>query len=162
MVKMYLARNTFRKIVSAMLAISSNIFDFKRRLGPFFLLVVMLLSLAHQSKAGDEVLSARQLYEFCASSDQVLTTACRYFILGAIVGIELGDSAVLGPDRKLRARVKSHFCMPDDFRQSKMVDIFQNMIRALATKYPEDLNSPAISIVDTAMVVAFPCSRANR
>jgi Ssp1 endopeptidase immunity protein Rap1a len=119
-------------------------------------LVLLLLA---SSGANAEELSAGQLYAFCTSTDVVATTACRFFILGAVIGIGMGDGAAMGPDRRLRQKSKTHFCIPDDAPQSQMVTVFQDTVRLLMTKYPEDLNSPAVSIIDAAMNRAYPCAR---
>jgi hypothetical protein len=92
-------------------------------------------------------LSARELYEFCNSKDQVASTACRFFILGAVLGVGLGDGAVMGPDRKLRERARTHFCIPENVSQSTMVSVFQKTIGLLATTSPDDLKSPSVSMV---------------
>ena len=120
--------------------------------------IVLVFLLSNNVAVADE-LSARQLYEFCASTDMVSKTACRFFILGAVLGVGLGDSAVMGPDRQFRERPKTHFCIPSGILDSQMVDIFQRTAAVLAATYPNDLNSPAVSIVDAAMSHAFPCGR---
>lgn len=122
-------------------------------------LAVVLVFLA-SSAANAEELSG-QLYAMCTSKDEVATTACRFFIVGVVQGIGYGDSSVMGPDSHLRQRSTTHFCIPDDMRQSQMVSVFQNTVRLLVTKYPEDLKSPAVSIVDAAMDRAFPCAKSN-
>jgi hypothetical protein len=96
-------------------------------------------------------LSAGQLYEFCTSKEPVATSACRFFILGAVLGIGFGDGAIMGPDRQVRERKKTLFCIPDDMSQSQMVSIFVNTMRLVATKYPDDLKMPAISAVGAYM-----------
>jgi hypothetical protein len=123
-------------------------------------LALVFATLASHAANADE-LSAGQLYAFCTSTDAVATAACRFYILGVVQGIGMGDGATMGADRKLRSRNKTHFCIPDEASQARMVAVFQDTVRLLVTKYPEDLKSPAVSIVDAAMNHAFPCPRSN-
>ena len=121
--------------------------------------LAIVLAFLASNAANAEELSTGQLYEFCTSKDRVANSACRFFILGAVVGIGLGDGAIMGPDRQLRERKKTIFCMPDNVSQSQMVSIFVNTTRGLATIYPDDLKLPAVSVVSGSMNRAFPCSR---
>lgn len=123
-------------------------------------LAVVLVFLA-SSAANAEDLSAGQVYAFCTSKDDAVITACGLFILGVVEGIRFGDGAVMGPDRQLRQRSNTHFCIPDDMPQAQMVSVFQNAVTLLVSKYPEDLKSPAVSIIDAAMNRAFPCAKSN-
>src|SRR5215831_18653208 len=121
--------------------------------------LAIVLAFLASNAANAEELSAGQLYEFCTSKEPVATSACRFFILGAVVGINLGDGLIVGPDRQARERTNTHFCMPDDVSQEQLVSIFVNTMRLVATKYPDDLKMPAISAVGAYMNRAFPCSR---
>jgi hypothetical protein len=121
--------------------------------------LAIILAFLASNAANAEELSAGQLYEFCTSKEPVATSACRFFILGAVLGIGFGDGAIMGPDRQVRERKKTLFCIPDDMSQSQMVSIFVNTMRLVATKYPDDLKMPAISAVGAYMNRAFPCSR---
>jgi len=121
--------------------------------------LAIVLAFLASNAANAEELSAGQLYEFCTSKEPVATSACRFFILGAVVGINLGDGTVMGPDRQFRERKKTLFCIPDDMSQTQMVSIFVNAMRLVATKYPDDLKLPAISTVSASMSRAYPCSR---
>jgi Rap1a immunity proteins len=76
-------------------------------------------------------------------------------------GTSIGDGAEMGPDRRVKQRSKTHFCIPDDIPGSQMVSVLQNSVRLLVTEYPEDLKLPAVSIVDSAMNLAFPCPKSN-
>jgi hypothetical protein len=80
--------------------------------------LAIVLAFLASNAANAEELSAGQLYEFCTSKEPVATSACRFFILGAVVGINLGDGSIMGPDRQVRERKKTHFCMPDDVSQA--------------------------------------------
>jgi hypothetical protein len=121
-----------------------------------FAVILMLLA---SNVANAEDLSAGKLYAYCTSKDEMIAAGCGFFILGVVEGIRMGDGAEMGPDRQLRQRSHTHFCIPDDFPLPKMVSVFENSVKLLATKYPEDLKSPAVSIVDAAMNRAFPCAK---
>jgi Rap1a immunity proteins len=125
-------------------------------IGAFVCMVIVSFTPAHA-----EELSTGQVYAFCISKDEVARTACRFFILGAVLGINLGDGAVMGSDKQYRERSRTHFCIPDDIENSTMVSVFQNMVDLDVKKYPEDLKLPAISFVDAAMNRAYPCTKTN-
>jgi len=74
--------------------------------------LAIVLAFLASNAANAEELSAGQLYEFCTSKEPVATSACRFFILGAVVGINLGDGTVMGPDRQFRERKKNPFLHP--------------------------------------------------
>lgn len=55
--------------------------------------------------------------------------------------------------------VNTHFCMPETLTQAQMVAIFEYTVRQLIAKYPEDMKSPAISLVGAGMNRTFPCAK---
>jgi hypothetical protein len=105
---------------------------------------------------GQEELMAGVLYEFCKATDEVSKAACRFYILGAVQGVSLGDGARM-LDRRLVERKRSIFCTPNDMPVDQMVAIFVKNARLLEVAYPEDLKSPAVSIVAGAISQAYPC-----
>jgi hypothetical protein len=86
-------------------------------------------------------------------------TACRFYILGVFQGLELGDGAMVGRDGQMVERRKTIFCAPENVSQSQMVDVFQRTMQLLERAYPDDLKSPAVSLVATAMRRSYPCQR---
>jgi hypothetical protein len=118
---------------------------------------VVCLALVSSTAIGAEVLTVEQLYEFCTSKDEGANTACRFFIFGAVLGIEHGDGFVIGVDKKAVDRSKTHFCLPDNVPDSTMVSVFVKFTKFDLTKYPEDAKLPAISWVDAVMMRAYPC-----
>ena len=119
--------------------------------------LILIAALSISSPAVSEELTAGQLFAFCVAQDEIAQTACKYFILGAVTGITLGDSAVVGTNLRATPRTRSHHCAPDDMLARKLVEIFSTTVRQLASIHPEDLQFPAISIVDAAMLRNFPC-----
>ena len=119
--------------------------------------LMFIAALSISSPAVSEELTAGQLFAFCVSKDEIAQTACKYFVLGAVTGIELGDSAIVGANRQATPRSRSHHCAPDDMPANNLVEIFSTTVRQLASVRPEDLQLPAISIVDAAMLRNFPC-----
>ncbi|MGA7326833.1 MAG: Rap1a/Tai family immunity protein [Rhodomicrobium sp.] len=128
--------------------------DNRNRLG----IGAFLLFLVSCPPASAEV-TAGQLYEFCTSTDEMVKLGCGYFILGAVGGIRLGDSASLGPDGKLVERSPTHFCMPDGVSGPKMVSVFLKLSKLDFMKFPEDTKLSAIVFVDALMHIAYPCSK---
>jgi len=70
--------------------------------------------------------------------------------------MSLGNgSAMVGG--QMIEKPKTVFCMPDDFPQSAMVDIFVHHAEALFRAYPQDKQLPAISTLVSIMHKQFPC-----
>jgi len=115
-------------------------------------LAVSLLSFAAQA---DE-LSTGHLLEFCTSKDEMVQTACRFFILGAVLGVEAGDGMALSR-RKFTERTKTHFCPPDNVTGKEMVQTFVSYTNAVLLKYPDDTKLPAMSTLEAAMNFKYPC-----
>jgi Rap1a immunity proteins len=128
------------------------------RLVPMLLALIMGTFSCFSARADE--LNGGQLYAFCTSSDEVASTACRFFVLGAVTGIGLGDGSTRpAGGRTYVERKKTHFCIPDEMPQSDMVDVFVQTVRLLVMKYPEDIKLPAVSLVDAAMQRRFPCPK---
>jgi Rap1a immunity proteins len=106
-------------------------------------LIVLAVSLLSFAAQADE-LSTGQLLEFCTSKDEMIQTACRYFILGVVTGVEPGDGMVLS-GRQFTERTKTHFCAPANLPGSEMVRTFVSYTNALLLKYPDDIKLPALS-----------------
>ena len=119
--------------------------------------LMFIAALSISSPAVSEELTAGQLFAFCVSKDEIAQTACKYFVLGAVTGIGLGDTAIVGANGRATPRSLSHYRAPDNMPANKLVEIFSTTVRELATVHPEDLQLPAISIVDAAMLRTFPC-----
>jgi hypothetical protein len=86
-------------------------------------------------------------------------TACRVYIFGVVQGVGLGDGTMVGKDGKMVERRKTIFCAPDNMQQDQLVDVFQRTMRLLERAYPDDLKSPAVSLVAAAMQRSYPCQR---
>src|SRR5271165_3276586 len=117
-----------------------------------------VIAILASTGANADSLSAGQLYSFCVTKDEIAQTACRFYIMGVVQGVQFGDSAVRGPDGQFVQRDSTHFCIPWDFAQSRMVATFVDSATQLITKYPDDLKSPAQTIVDAAIAHSFPCT----
>ena len=52
---------------------------------------------------------------------------------------------------------RSIFCTPGDISVHQLVAIFVKNVRLLEVAYPEDLKSPAVSIVAAAVSQVYPC-----
>ncbi len=61
-----------------------------------FLTFVFLLTVGN---ARADELTAGDLYSFCVSNDKMVNTACRYYILGVVNGVRIGDSMYTGANR---------------------------------------------------------------
>jgi hypothetical protein len=121
------------------------------------LAAVIFGSAAAAIAAEGGVFTAGELFKFCTTNDEATHAACRFFIFGAALGLHLGDSVVVGEGLKWVPRTPKTFCIPDDTGQDEMVSIVVNDLRRLARAHPEDMKSPAISIVGATFTVSFPC-----
>jgi hypothetical protein len=116
---------------------------------------VMLASWFVGTAQADQIL-ANDLYEFCQSRDTVAKQACRYFILGAIEGMELGDGGRMVNGQMIE-RPKTVFCTPSPLPQATYVDIFVRRAGAIFQMYPQDRQLPAISLLMAILHKQFPC-----
>jgi len=66
---------------------------------------------------------------------------------------------MIGRDKNMVERRKTIFCIPDNIPQGQMVEIFQRTMQLLENTFPQDLKSPAISLVAAAMRQSYPCQR---
>jgi hypothetical protein len=78
---------------------------------------------------------------------------CGKYILGAAQGISLTAG---------RLDDKKTFCIPDNVGEPELVDIFVNTARIDFAAYPQDRNLPAVLMLATAIMQAFPCQDTNR
>jgi hypothetical protein len=119
-------------------------------------LTAVIFGLPAATAAESPVFSAGDLFAFCNTNDEVTNAACRFFIFGAALGLHFGDGVVM-QDGKFESRHPQTFCIPDNMGRDEMVSIAMNDLRRLARTHPDDLKSPALSIVAATFAVPFPC-----
>ena len=119
----------------------------------------LIIALVASGAAAADELTAGDLQSFCNARDEMIQAACRFFILGAVQGISLGDGSVSDGSGHYVPRNKTHFCIPDNTPQSQMITVFQTTIQEVARAHPEDLKLPAISVLDATLSRAFPCAK---
>jgi Rap1a immunity proteins len=124
--------------------------------GALFLAVLPIVS----TPATSAELTAGDLYSFCISKDEMVQTACRFYVLGVVQGVELGDGGYMDHStHKFVERTKTILCLPDGVGQSQMVlMVTEAMAKTFAT-YPSDKELPANSTVAAVMNRRFPCGR---
>jgi hypothetical protein len=124
--------------------------------GALFLAALPTIS----TPANSAALTSGDLYSFCISKDQVAQTACRFYVLGVVQGIQLGDGAYMDHStRNLVERKKTIMCLLDEVGQSQMVLIVIDAMAKDLAAFPDDKELPATSIAAAAMSRRFPCSR---
>ncbi len=106
--------------------------------------------------ASAEELSAGDLLDFCKSRDFAVQGTCRFYVLGAVQGVELGDGSKLVGGQFVE-KPKTVFCVPDKFPQSAMVNVFVQQAEAVFRMFPQDRKLPAISVLIGVMHRQFPC-----
>ena len=122
------------------------------------LLVFAVLLVAGTAQADE--LTAGDLYSFCTSNERVLSNACRFYILGVVQGVGLGDGTTMDASGKqMVERKKTIFCIPDDFSQSQMVGLVRDQLGLDFRAYPEDKNLAGVGMVAGVMRTKFPCTR---
>jgi Rap1a immunity proteins len=120
---------------------------------------LVLVSFFFIGAAKADELTAGDLYSFCTSSDQMASTACRFYILGVVNGVRLGDGMYLGANKIAVERKRTIFCNPDNMLQSEMVDLIKNFFSRNFKNHPEDKDLPADTTISAAMGTKFPCPR---
>jgi hypothetical protein len=127
-------------------------------LGVAALLVAVFLS-GIGSPANADELSAGDLFSFCTSNDEMVSTACRYYVLGVVQGVGLGDGSTMDASGKqMIERKKKIFCIPDDMPQSQMVSLVRDSLALDFKRYPDDRKLGAVGTVTSIMHTKFPCS----
>jgi hypothetical protein len=122
------------------------------------LLGKVLLSSSGGPANADELL-AGDLYSFCTSNDQMVSNACRFYVLGVVQGVGLGDGSTMDPSGKqMVERKKTIFCIPDDMSQTQMVNLVRDLLGLDFKRYPEDRKLAAAGMVAGIMHTKFPCS----
>jgi hypothetical protein len=105
----------------------------------------------------DELL-AGDLYSFCTSNDQAVINACRFYVLGVVQGVGLGDGTTFDASRKqMVERKKTIFCIPDNMSQAQMVNLVRDLLALEFKGYPEDRKLAAAGVVAGIMHTRFPC-----
>jgi hypothetical protein len=118
--------------------------------------LALALTMSYSASAAEE-LTAGTLFEFCGSIDEVAQTACRFYILGAVQGVSLGDGSTEEANGHLVQKAKTIFCIPEGVSEEQMIAVFQDAVRPLAGGHPEDMELPALGVLSAAMTRAFPC-----
>jgi hypothetical protein len=123
--------------------------------------VLILLSVAVSSPVrADGEMTAGDLYSLCSATDQVASTACRFYVLGIVQGVGLGDGAYLdATTRHLQERKKTIFCLPENTPQAQMVAVVTDTMKLDLGAYPDDRKLPAASTIVGVLVHKFPCPK---
>ncbi len=88
------------------------------------------------------------LQEFCASSNDTDTVACKFYILGVMEGTGLAAGV---------AKDTRHFCIPEGISTKEIQPIVKQAIEADLSHYKEDKDLPAVSFVAAVLVHNYPC-----
>jgi len=105
-------------------------------------------------------LTAEDLYSFCTSKDPMVNNACRFYVLGVVQGVGLGDGSTMDASGKqMIERKKTIFCIPDNMSQAQMVSLVRDMLGLDFKMYPEDKKLEASGMVAGIMHTKFPCQR---
>ncbi len=130
-----------------------------RELNRMRLLLTFFLILVVRTASADE-LSAENLYSFCTGKDQMVSNACRFYVLGVVQGVGIGDGSTMDASGKqMVERKKTIFCIPDNMPQSQMVSLVRDMLGLDFKMYPEDKKLEAAGMITGIMHTKFPCPR---
>ncbi|MBC7490076.1 MAG: hypothetical protein H7240_09110 [Glaciimonas sp.] len=111
--------------------------------------------------AGD--LTANDLLTICTSKESGMQRLCGVYMLGAVQGIEIGQSLAIGPNKKVYAQLgKGVLCIPDDMSTLQISRVFVDLASAMKSIYPSDLDAPAIGIVSAAFIRKFSCGASGK
>jgi Rap1a immunity proteins len=121
---------------------------------------ILWAALASGAPSNADELLAGDLYSFCVGNDQMSNTACRFYVLGVVQGVGLGDGTTTDPSGKqMVERKKTIFCAPDDFSQTQMVSLVRDLLALDFKRYPEDKKLAAAGMVAGIFHTRFPCPR---
>jgi Rap1a immunity proteins len=123
-----------------------------------FLLAIMSLALTTAAANAAGQMTGNDLQSLCNATDQVASTACRFYILGVVQGIEIGDGSYMNASRQMVERKKTILCMVET-SQSEMVGIVKDAMRQILSVYPDDGKLPATASILAAMSRKYPCPR---
>jgi hypothetical protein len=101
-------------------------------------------------------MTAGDLRDLCTSSDPSSKTACRFYVLGVVEGVEEDDGAVKAGNGQYVERRKTHFCLPP-MSQAKMVEIITNIMPLWEKRFPQDMQEPAVVPIDVVFTRQYPC-----
>src|SRR5690242_12060658 len=87
-----------------------------------FLFAINSLALTTAAANAGGQMTANDLQSLCNATDQVASTACRFYILGVVQGIEVGDGSYMNASRQMVERKKTILCMGET-SQLEMVGI---------------------------------------
>ena len=105
--------------------------------------------------AVSDAMTAGDLQQICLGSSVESNAACRYYILGVAQGIDLGMLIAGGKTKGGRP------CVPENISSSALeIAVKARMGEDLAV-FPDDRRAYASGIVGAAIVVTFPCRKAN-
>jgi hypothetical protein len=123
-----------------------------------FLLTFVFLFIVCTARA--DGLTAGDLYSFCISNDKIVNGACRFFVLGVVQGVGIGDGSTMDASgQQMVERKKTIFCIPDNMPQSQMVNLVRDMLGFDFNKYPDDKKLEAAGMVTGVMHTKFPCPK---
>ena len=122
-------------------------------------MIVLLSCFASPPVKTADALTAGELYSSCISADQTESNACRFYILGIVQGVGLGDGTYLDATRKLVERKKTIFCLPENTPQAQIVAIASDSLKQLFAVHPDDKKLPAATTILGVMILKFPCPK---
>jgi hypothetical protein len=123
-------------------------------------ILILLCGAVSSPARADGEMTAGDLASLCSATDQVASTACRFYILGIVQGVGLSDGAYLdATTRHLQERKRTIFCPPENTPQTQMVAVVKDTIKLDLGAYPDDRKLPAASTIVGVMVHKFPCPK---
>src|SRR5216684_4016144 len=102
---------------------------------------------------------ARLSVRLCGESMKTHFKACRFYVLGIVQGVGLGDGTYLDATRKLVERKKTIFCLPENTPQAQIVAIARDSLKQLFAVHPDDKKLPAATTILGVMILKFPCPK---
>ena len=121
-------------------------------------IIVLLSCFASSPVKAADGLTAGELHSFCISAGQTELNACRFYVLGIVQGVGLGDGTYLDhATRKLVERKKTIFCPPENTPQAQIVAIARDSLQQLFAVHPDDKKLPAATTILGVMILKFPC-----
>ncbi len=121
--------------------------------------LVLAAMLSLPTIAGQMTVS--DLEKLCTSSDDVVKTACRFYILGVTEGTSLAASTVEDKSGVFHELKDKPFCVPEDLSGAALEFVVKMKMGEDLMVFPEDRKMPAVSFVAAVIRKNFPCRKSK-
>ena len=114
-----------------------------------------LLFVSPTANADGGTMTAGDLQQICTDSNAESKSACRFYILGVVQGVDMGMSIADGKTRGGRP------CVPENMSGSALELAVKMKLGELLMVFPDDRKLDAAGLIGGILVKSFPCRKTN-